>query len=471
MVRSFIRAFSLHRTGKTMSRKPLLADKRRRDPYKAIELSTTVSKDDLPPNVFKVPKFYVVLFGCSVAALVSGFQLTTGYLISPVERACPNWSSSITVVGGALLWATSAVTGIVVVPHLTHQLQEVAVWLAACVASFGIGFGLLGIAVTMCELSTSFSETIYMLGYVFLGFGCILPTPVVSMILIRWLPKYKGFSSGYSSLCVGVGSLGISQLMLYCQTLVKKDDVHVTTVLFGIGVITVLLLSIGMVTIGAPPWDGGRNHHVSKLTFGMSRLEILRTRQFAVIFFVRIVGPFCGFGLTARQQDFLDTIWRTKHSPIATLGAAVFGSYIIGRVFWLFMSEKKTNLWCWTVSLSVQSVAIGFLPWLVYHSDSSWSKYAALIDFCIITATFPGSKMTAFGTCLEVFGSVNITTSYGMSVFPLGLAGFLAPLTFEICKTLFSTYTPILYITAVASFLAMVACLRLSPIDNEDRCT
>ena len=429
------------------------------------ETITRCNHSNLPGSMWSL------LVGCTFTALVTGFQLTSSYLISPVERECQAWSSSITVVGGALLWAAAAASGIIVVPRLSQRHpQGTKTWLTASVVTCGAGFGLCGVAVAVCDWSTWFSQTVYALGYICIGFGSFIPNPLVSVILIGWLPQNQGFSSGYASFCLGLGSLGISELMLYCQTLIKKDRLHVTTVFFGLGIVMVFLLVIGMVTTVYPPCivKDDRSHNlISTNSTKMSRLEIIRTRQFAVIFFARVVGPFCGFGLTARQQDFLDAIWGTSDSPVAILGAAVFGSYIGGRLFWLIMAEKLNNCWCWSASLSVQVIAIGMLPWFVYYSSSSWTKYAALVDFCIITATFPGTKLTALGTCLEVFGSVNMTTAYGMTIVAIGLAGFLGPLAFKACKNYWSNYTPVLYVSAGASFLSLIACLfLLTPIDR-----
>ena len=418
----------------------------------------------------KSPKFYVVLVGCTFTALVTGFQLTSSYFISPVQRECQKWSSSITVIGVAALWAAAAVSGVMAVPRLSLHPQVIRIWLTASVVTCGVGFGLCGVAVAVCDWSSWFSQTVYALGYTCIGFGSLIPNPLVSLILIGWLPQNPGFSSGYSSFCVGIGSLGLSQLMLYFQTLIKKGDLDVRTVFFGLGIVMVLLLVIGMVTTVSPPCivKDGRSHNlISTDNMEMSRREIIRTRQFAVMFSARLVGPFCGFGLTARQQDFLETIWGTNNPPIAIMSAAVFGSYVGGRLFWLIMAENVNNLWCWAASLSVQVIAIGMLPWLAYYSDSSWTKYAALADLCIITATFPGTKMTGLGTCLEIFGPVNMTTAYGMTIVAIGLSGFLGPLAFEACKAYWSDYTPILYVSAGASFLSLIACLfLLNPINH-----
>jgi hypothetical protein len=409
-------------------------------------------------------KFYVVLLGCTFTALVTGFQLTTSYVISPVERKCPKWSASITVVGGAMLWAATAVAGLIAVPRLPH-LQGVRLWVTISIVTCGVGFGFCGVAMAVCDWSTWFSQAVYVLGFTSIGFGGLLPNPLVSVILIAWLPQYPGFSAGYSSFILGFGSLGISELMLYSQTLIKRDQLDVITVFFGLGLAMVILLIIGMVTIVFPPWlvknDRNHNNRTFPNSTIMTRLQIARAKQFVVVMFARFIGPFCGFGLSARQQDFLNTIWRTNDPPIAIMGVAVYGSYIGGRLFWLIMAEKVNNRWCCSASLAIQAIAIGILPWFAYYSQSSWTKYAALADYCIITATFPGTKMTAIGLCLEIFGSANMTTAYGMTLVAIGLSGFGSPLAFEICKNYWSNYTPILYASAGASLLSLITCLLL----------
>jgi hypothetical protein len=336
-------------------------------------------------------------------------------------------------------------------------------WLAISLMTCGLGFGLSGLAVAECESSTGFTQFLYLLGFVLIGVGRFLPNPTVSVSLVRWLPKHRGISSGYASFCGSLGALVISQILIYGQTLIKRGIIDATTLFFATGILTVMVVGVGIVTITRPPSNIEENQSsgTTAVTEGtkLTRLEILKTRQFAVIICARFIGPFCGFGLTARQQDFLDTIWETDNPPIAVLGAVAFGSYIGGRLLWLVMAEKFSNRWCWSVSLGVQTLAIGFLPWLVYYSHASWSKYAALVDFCIINATFPGTKITSFGACLELFGLDNCSTAYGMSHVPFGISGLTAPLLFELTLKRLGDYIPILYVSAGGSLLGFVACL------------
>ena len=410
--------------------------------------------------------FGVVLVGSTLSSLVTGFSLATSYLILPTETACSHWSSSITVVGGAVMFAISGLSGVIIVPLLPKRSTRT--WLLTSAVASGLGFGVCGVAVATCHWSNVATQIFYVLGYVFIGYGCYLPVAIVSVALIPWMPRYKAFAAGYSSLLCGLGSLAISQLLLYCQTLIKNDVLDVVTVFFGCGILVVFFYMCGMFLIVPPSFDTNStlcDESVSnKNSSGMTRFRIMRTRQFILIFIGRVVGPFCGYGLTARQQEFLDTIWRHEHTPTAILGASVFGSYIGGRIFWLIMCEKMSCRWCWCTSLAIQAVAIAFLPLFTYSSDSIWMKYAALIDFCVINITFPSSKMTSFGLCLEIFGSVNYVTAYGMSVMGLGVAGFLAPLAFEWSLMIWSTYTPILYASAAANIIALIASLCLSPI-------
>ena len=411
--------------------------------------------------------FGAVLLGSSLSSLVTGFVLATSYLILPTEEACSDWTSSITVFGGAVLYASSGLTGVVIVPRLPNCSPRT--WLLTCVVASALGFGLCGVAVATCHWSTLPTQVIYVLGYVCIGYGCYLPGVVVALILVLWMPRWKAFASGYSSLMFGLGALGISQFLLYCQTLVKRDILDVATVFFCCGNVVVLFYMCGMFFIVPPSLDANSSAASDEAvpntnSSPMTRIRIMRTRQFIFIFIGRVVGPFCGYGLTARQQEFLDTIWRHDHTPTAILGASVFGSYIGGRIFWFIMSEKMSCHWCWCTSLAIQAVAIAFLPLFAYSSDSVWMRYAGLIDFSIINVTFAASKMTTIGLCIEIFGPLNYVTAYGMSVIGLGVAGFLAPLSFEWSLMIWSTYTPMLYATATANIIALIASLCLSPL-------
>ena len=440
-----------------MSSQPLLVNNVGR-PVTPINVSTE-------PDPRRTVKFRlmlaVVLLGCTICSLVIGCLFITSYMISPVENACPTWSSSITVVGGSLMLVASMSSGVIVVPHLS--INNATMWLTASLVACGVGFGLCGVAVAKCDWSSGFSQFMYLVGFLCIGFGRFLPNPIVSVSLVSWLPKRRGISSCYASVFASVGSLVISEFLIYGQTLIKRGVMDAAALVFATGILVVLMIVVGTITIVSPPVVAsiakGNSGSISGQNTKMTRLEILKTRQFAVITIGRFIGPFCEFGLTARQQDFLNTIWRTDNPPIAMLGALTFGSCIGGRIFWLIMAEKFNNRWCWSVSLGVQTIAIGFLPWLVYYSHHSWSKYAALVDFFIINMTFPGTKSTSFGACLEVFGLDNCSTAYGMSHIPYGISGITAPLLFELCLKRLSDYSLILYASAGGSLIGLIACL------------
>lgn len=425
--------------------------------------STVNNEQTLPRKTVKYRlRLAVVIIGCTICSLVIGAIFITSYVIAPVENACRTWSSSITVVGGSLMLVSSMSSGLIVVPHLS--IHSNTMWLVASFVACGVGFGLCGVAVAYCDWSSAFTQFAYLVGFLCIGFGRFLPNPIVSLSLLSWLPERRGISSCYSAVFASVGALVLSQFLIFGQSLIKRGVIDAAVLIFATGILVVLMILVGILTIVPPPpadndLANGNSDSTSTTKTKMTRVEILQTRQFAVISIARFIGPFCEFGLTARQQDFLNTIWRTDNPPIAMLGALTFGSFIGGRLFWLVMAEKFNNRWCWSVSLGVQAVAIGFLPWLVYYNHNSWSKYAALVDFFVINITFPGTKITSFGTCLEVFGLQSCSTAYGMSHIPYGISGITAPLLFELCLKRLKEYTPILYASAGGSLIGLIACL------------
>ena len=105
--------------------------------------------------------------------------------------------------------AFSGLTGVDIVPRLPKRSTRT--WLLTCTVVSGLGFGVCGVAVATCSWSNVVTQILYELGYVFIGYGCYLPVAVVSVALIPWMPRYKAFAAGYSSLLCG---LAISQLLL-----------------------------------------------------------------------------------------------------------------------------------------------------------------------------------------------------------------------------------------------------------------
>eukprot|EP00118_Oscarella_pearsei_P009319 m.53418 g.53418 ORF g.53418 m.53418 type:complete len:247 (+) comp34249_c0_seq1:646-1386(+) len=204
----------------------------------------------------------------------------------------------------------------------------------------------------------------------------------------------------------------------------------------------------------------------------MTRIDILKTKQFYVILIGRTGMLLPAYGLLARQQDFLEYVWigreQTASVPIHELAFIISFVYLLGRFVWL-NADKCTIKGAWIIATSMQVVAFGFLPYLGQIS-APFSKYVAIFAYGVINLAFPATKGTVSAMCSIVYGPENTGTAWGLVELSMSVAGIAGPLIMEkmylISGGSFSTY---LYFGAGISVVALLLALAITPLKPSTR--
>ena len=87
---------------------------------------------------------------CFLISCSAGVVLAGSYLVKPVQRACPEWKESTTVIGEAVMMS---VIGLAAIPQgeVVHYWSSRTFFFTRMLLYASMGFGMGGIAVATCE--------------------------------------------------------------------------------------------------------------------------------------------------------------------------------------------------------------------------------------------------------------------------------------------------------------------------------
>eukprot|EP00118_Oscarella_pearsei_P022705 m.265373 g.265373 ORF g.265373 m.265373 type:complete len:189 (+) comp40487_c0_seq2:246-812(+) len=139
-----------------------------------------------------------VLAGCGLSSLFHSFTLVLGYFVKPVEKVCPLWSSSVTVIGYTVMFAAFLIVG----PCLSPRIQKgnLQLWIVIQMALYGISFLTIGVCTGRCNststpLTPYITEILFVVSFIPLAVGGSVCTYSVMFCVLRWFPARGGFSS------------------------------------------------------------------------------------------------------------------------------------------------------------------------------------------------------------------------------------------------------------------------------------
>ena len=129
------------------------------------------------------------LISCSIGVVLAG-----SYLVKPVQRSCPEWKESTTVIGEAVMMS---LIGLAAIP----QGELVRFWSSrtfffAGMLLYAIGFGVGGVAVATCEDGTCLTRGFYTLSLC--GSGSLLGFPFQACIGLTLISYYLSLMYTFS---------------------------------------------------------------------------------------------------------------------------------------------------------------------------------------------------------------------------------------------------------------------------------
>eukprot|EP00118_Oscarella_pearsei_P000795 m.311760 g.311760 ORF g.311760 m.311760 type:complete len:458 (+) comp141790_c0_seq1:34-1407(+) len=417
---------------------------------------------------------FVSLIGCGFSTLFANLIFVMGYYVKPMEDACPSWSKSIMVVNSALSQVVWPIQAIILAN--TVQKSNLRVWVLVQAVLVGVGSLISGICAGMCASNSLLTEIFFVVGVQMIISCSGISALVTTFCLLRILPKYAGFCSAYYGTVSTAGAIIFAQIILFEQRFLQDGILTIATVWFVMGLIAAFLPSVSIPCFTKAPNQNNEFQEERSAEYAMSRFEILKTWQFYFLVLARTGMLLPAYGLLARQQDFLETLWLSGETnknerssiPIQKIALVVTLTYLIGRLIWL-LSDKITVKGSWILSSAIQVVSFGFLPYLIQMS-TPYAKYLALTAYCVVNVAFPAAKGTVPALSLILYGPSNTANAWGLILVSSALSG-AGPLIME--KLYLSSggqFTTYLYFGAGMNVVALLASVLLKPVAREGSC-
>ena len=267
------------------------------------------------------------------------------------------------------------------------------------------------------------------------GIGLAYVVPIA--VGMRWFPDKKGLITGLAVAGFGFGAMGWVKLAGEWGNLIANMGLSSTFTIYGIAFL--VLVVIGGLFMVFPPdgWvpkgyvppaakDGAAPSGGLDFTSG----EMLKTPQFAMIFFAFVCGAGAGlmsiglmklYPMEALAANGMDKV---VASSIAGTAMAVFFSLAngIGRIAWGAISEKLGRKRSIIVMLGTQGLVVLAFQWM------AGSEYLLYLGATIIGFNFGGNFALFPTITADTFGTKNVGQNYPWVFLAYGVGGIGGPL-------------------------------------------
>jgi OFA family oxalate/formate antiporter-like MFS transporter len=282
-----------------------------------------------------------------------------------------------------------------------------------------------------------------------IGFGYVAPIAVG----VKWFPDKKGFVSGIAVAGFGFGAL-IWILMANPPSILgfngfitqqtgsfvyTIENVDATFRLYGF--IFFILVIIGSIVMFNPPdgwkpkgWNPPFEKSKDKKTMkNLFPSEMLKTKQFYLLWFMFFIGALAGLMVIGNIQNFaknpVDGFMGHGFDYIQSVDFAVIGAAVclpifngIGRIVWGQVSDKVGR----RKALLSMFLFQGFTMIIFFYSTSNpyfFYIFAALIGF-----NYGGNFALFPAATADSFGSENVGLNYGFVFMSYGAGGIVGPI-------------------------------------------
>ena len=348
-------------------------------------------------------------------------------------------------------------------------------------AILGIGYILAGFA------GASFPLKLICLG-IMGGAGIGLAYVVPIGVGIKWFPDKKGLVSGLAVAGFGFGAfvwilmarppsvLGFNGLITLQNGLYTVANVDAAFVIYG--VIFLALVTIGSLVMINPPagWlpkgykppAGEKDKSDKKTISSLIPKEMLKTRQFYLLWMMFLIGALAGLMVIGNIQNFakspIDGFAGHGFSATEAIDFAVIGAAIclpifngIGRIVWGKVSDNIGR----RKALMIMCVFQGVMMLAFFYTTSNPIFFyisAALIGF-----NFGGNFALFPSATADSFGAENVGLNYGYVFTAYGIGGIVGPILAGAVQDAGLSFTYAFYPAAALCFIAAIIAFIYKP--------
>jgi OFA family oxalate/formate antiporter-like MFS transporter len=282
-----------------------------------------------------------------------------------------------------------------------------------------------------------------------IGFGYVVPIAVG----VKWYPDKKGLVSGLAVAGFGFGAFiwillanppsifGFSGLITKQVGAYAYTIANVDTAFRIYGIAFFLLVVIGSVVMKNPPahwkpagWTSdAQTASKQSTTHDLVPKQMLRTRQFYLLWFMFFIGALAGLMVIGNVQNFAKNpadgfmgygFTLQEATDFAVIGAAVSLPIFngVGRIAWGQISDKISR----RKALIAMCIFQGIMMMIFFFTTGNPITFyvaAALIGF-----NFGGNFALFPAATADSFGADNVGLNYGFVFTSYGIGGIVGPI-------------------------------------------
>ncbi len=284
------------------------------------------------------------------------------------------------------------------------------------------------------------------------GIGLAYVVPIA--VGVKWFPDKKGLLSGLAVAGFGFGAfmwilmanppsiLGFSGLVAKQAGSFAYTIANVDSCFRLYGIIFLLLVVVGSLVMRNPPADwkpaGWKEPEVvsskkKKIISDLAPKEMLRTRQFYLLWMMFFIGALAGLMVIGNVQNFAksptDGFSAYGFSVQQAVDFAVIGAAVslpifngIGRIVWGQVSDKIGR----RKALIAMFLFQGVTMMLFFYTTSS--PYSFYVIVALIGFNFGGNFALFPAATADSFGAKNIGLNYGFVFMSYGIGGIVGPI-------------------------------------------
>ncbi len=281
-----------------------------------------------------------------------------------------------------------------------------------------------------------------------IGFGYVVPIATG----VKWFPDKKGLVSGLAVAGFGFGAfiwillanppsiLGFSGLITKQAGTYAYTVVNVDTAFRIYGIAFLILVVLGSLVMKNPPagwkpqgWNQAQQTNQQKTTINLKPRELLKNKQFYIIWLMFCIGALAGLMVIGNVQNFAKNttdgfpahnFTLQEATDFAVIGAAVCLPIFngAGRIVWGQVSDKIGRRKALLAMFLLQTTMMTIF-FFTTTNPFFFFTIAALIGF-----NFGGNFALFPAATADSFGSENLGLNYGFVFTSYGVGGIIGPL-------------------------------------------
>lgn len=308
------------------------------------------------------------------------------------------------------------------------------------------------------------------------GAGMAYITPVA--MVTKWFPRQRGLAGGLVAGGFGLGAFLYNELVprlggFHAATdhasqavaahavggMTPTDIGAVLHVFVASGVMYLLVGLPAAALFRNPNQDGidGAPRTNAVLTGGLAPREVIRTRQFYLLWLQLFVNVIAGITIISNASFILEDLTHLPMTRIASSFGMVSLFNAIGRLFWGAVSDRIGCRQTFALMFVIQALVLSLLGGV--HELSS-----ALAGFAVILLCCGGGFGTMPAYNAECFGTRFMGLNYGIILSAWGAAGLVGPLLMAHTKDLSGSFAGLMPLVAAVLCVSTVLPFLMSPL-------